>query len=264
MTRRSASAAVAIMAVAGAMPAGGQAQSLWLDPQSDRAVSVEWLHPVFGGLTDDVLNAATFVSFRYPLRSGLVLEGDIPLAYADVPDVRQLVVGNPYLGVRHAAGRFAAEIGVRLPLMVDNRDEAQTVGLFADMDRWEAFVERVVPVTIQANYTVDWPTGFTLRLRGGPSIWIPTEEDGEAIVDYAVTGGYRGARVRIVAGLSGMLIVTEPELNLAERSLHELGAMVETRLGPLTPGLQLRLPIDTDPDRPHDVVLGLHLGVAMP
>ncbi len=251
-----------------AVPGSGAAQSLWLDTAGDRLVAVEWLNPNFDGNDQSTfLTSVTFLSIRYRLDSALALEADIPVAHSGFSgaDASETAIGNLYLGVvvGPTDQGVSGQLGVRLPSTPSDNESAQGVGVFTDIDRWEAFAVDVVPLTFFANYAWRGPTGALVRLRGGPSVWIPTGGgDTELLVDYAAQAGYEGERFRVLAGFSGSLIVTE-DGDVSERTFNELGAAANLRLGQVRPGIHLRFPLDEDLNDFLDFVVGIHLGVAL-
>lgn len=248
-----------------------EAQSLWLDPRVQQGVSLELLKPNFDGPDQTALTtSAVFVSFRARAGANLSVVGELPLArYAPKSGffgTSQNTVGNPYLGLETKAAKAPVtfEFGARLPLASDQKDEANPIGVFSDIDRWEAFLPKYAPVTANVTYRYTAPSGFTVKLRAGPSVWINTDnQDSEMLAAYSLLLGYQSSAVALSGGLTGRAIITESNMSFGERTLHQLGAAVTVGSGAVRPGVQLRLPLDQDMTDILDYVVTLHVSVVL-
>lgn len=261
------------------LPFSLTAQSIWVDRSHNKTIALEILKPnLAGDFYDNTTfpTSAMFFSLRLPISNRLNFVSEFPLAHAGVDyssdffefDESETGIGNPYVGLEilNENSTFFTEIGVRAPLTPES-NLGTTVGLFADfIDRSEAFWPDVLSVIAAQNYHHRAPSGFTMRLRGGPSFWIYTgDEDTDADVElfllYSAQAGYELHNVSLMGGLSGRMIVTESDLNIGERTLHQFGASASVDLGRVRPGVQFRLPLDEDFGDFLDSVFGVSLAI---
>lgn len=263
---------VAALSAVGFLPASAIAQSLWTDQRADKSLTLELLKPDFDGPDNTTFATSVAVmSLRLTVGPRVHFVGEVPFAHfgADVGFGGQSEngLGNPYLGleVRSSDSRVFGEFGLRLPIAP--RNEATFVGFLTELDRWEGFLRDRLPVSAVFNYRYRAPAGFVTRLRLGPSVWIDAGDDAdesELLVVYSGQAGYEGRTVSLLAGLSGRMIVTESDINVGERTLHQLGLALTLGGGRVRPGAQLRIPLDQDLTDVLDAVFGLSLTVTLP
>jgi hypothetical protein len=275
--------AVSVLVVLASGPVSATGQSVWLAPDRQAAVALEVLRPDFGFFRNDdvtLLTSAVFLSGRYPIGNAVDVVAEIPISHYGEDytafdrrhdDSRsETALGNPYIGImfgERGASSYG-EVGVRLPIANENVDGLAT-GSRSDYDRLGAFIEDVLTIRGAGNYVYRDLSGFRARLHGGPSIWVYTgDSEGdtvEALLDYGAHAWYQaGEWVRISTGLTGRIIVSEGEFSLSERMLNQLGVAVFGRVGPVEPGLHLRIPFSFTEGRDEpSYVLGLSLAIPM-
>ena len=256
------------------------AQPIWLEQPSGNSIAIEVLKPNFKGDDDfTFISSALFLSGRFSLGGNLIFVGEVPLAHANLDDIKivdpstgetifeldfesETIIGNPYVGLQfHKPGsNIFTEIGGRIPVTPDDKFSASSIGASADFDRLEAFASDLLAITGKINYHNKNASNLVIRLRGGPTVWIPTDEgDTELLLDYSAQVGYEGQQVSVIGGLTGRLIVTEEDLDFGERTFHHLGASASLNLGTVSLGIHFRIPIDEDLSDSIDSVLGLNL-----
>ncbi len=256
------------------------AQPIWLAQTSDKSIAIEVFKPnLAGDFGFSFMSSALFLSGRFSLGSNLIFVSEIPLAHAHQDDINivnpltgetmfefdfdpETIIGNPYIGLefRKPGPGVFAEIGMRIPITPDDKFSAPSFGAMADYDRLVAFAPDLFTITGKINYQNKNVSNLIIRLRGGPTVWIPTEEgDTELVLDYSAQVGYEGQLVSIIGGFTGLLIVTEEELGMGERTVHHLGATASFNLGTLHPGVLFRIPIDEFLEASIDFIFGLNL-----
>lgn len=269
-----ASAAV-LCVVVGAGPSGLEAQSIWLEPQSDRAVYLEVLKPSFEGFDFSFFTTSWYWSVRWPLRGNILLVAEVPFSNASVEDTDMsgTAFGNVYLGIEGGGSEspIVGEIGVRVPLAPSEGDGgfAAEVSAFADLvDRWEAFQSDVLSVHGAVNYRSRATPGLGLRVRVAPVLWIDTgdvlSDDVEFWALYSAQAWYDGEKVTAGAGFSGRLLVTEDDADFGERTFHQIGMFVSLLFDRFQPGVQLRIPLDEDLSDLLNPSVSLSLGYMFP
>ena len=255
-------------------------QPIWLGVDNKSFIAVEVFKPTF---KDDLFNeftfisSAIFVSGRFSISENIMFVGELPIAYAKRKDVKivdpstgqtlfeqsfdaETMIGSPYVGLElHKAGSNSFfEIVARLPVAQDNKGNASELGVAADFDRFEAFVPDLTTLTGNLNYQRKNVSNVVLRLRGGASVFFPKDSDTEVFLDYSGQIGFEGQQISLIGGITGIMIVTESDLDLGERTVHHLGATAAINLGTVSPGVHFRIPIDDQLDN-IDYVLGLNL-----
>lgn len=257
------------------VPATAPAQSLWLDPSSDKLLALEILKPSFKGEENvSFPTAAYFLSYRTPLSENVRFVGELPFAHGDFGREANFfsfrigpgsTFGNPYFGLelQRADSPLFAEIGMRAPLASDSQIQAVTTGFSADFDRMEAFVPNTVPFTGMLNFRQKSASGLTLRLRGGPSFLLGTKGgDSEWLLGYSAQVGYETQPFSVNAGLTGRANLSG-EGDYGERSIHQLGLSANLGLGQFRPGVHFRMPLDKDTKEGLDYVVGVNLGIQL-
>ena len=256
-----------------AYPATLSAQSVWMGQRPPKSFSIEWLKPSFDGSDVGFLTSALFLSGRVPLADNVRLTAELPVAHvssdSEFDDASDTAIGNPYLGIElgESTGSLWGEIGVRAPL-ASSDNEAVFVGILADFDRFEAFVPDVLSIVGQATLASRSTSGFSVRLRGGSSVLINTdkeafEDGGELYLAYSGQGWYAAGPVQIGAGVTGRMLVTEDDLSLGERSIHQGGLSLIATLGKVQPGIYVKVPLDEDLKDSLNFVAGLNLTVLL-
>lgn len=250
------------------------AQSVWLGPDREAEVALEVLRPDFDGGDVTFFSSAVFLSGRYPLSDAVDVVAEIPITHFGVDGPSgadsETALGNPYLGVElgpHEGSTFG-ELGVRLPVAAEDNRGLST-GFLSDRDRWGAFLGDVLTIRGAVNYLHREPSGFRVRLHGGPSIWVYTGDDGgdsmELLADYGAHAWYAAsAQVHLSAGVTGRIIVSEGDIDFVDRMINQFGLAVIGRFERVHPGLHVRIPFDFDgePDET-SYILGLSLAVPL-
>lgn len=257
----------ALVLAAPAAPAA--AQSLWLVPEGRRTLLVEILRPTFANADAGFLTTAWFLGGRFAVTERVTLQVELPVAHLTLDDAfgtgtSETVVGNPYIGgiFRGPASAAWAEVGLRVP--VGGENEASVVGLFSDIDRFDAWVDEVLPLKAFGGYRWSSPSGGFAQLRGGPVIWLDIgDADTEGVLHLNFLAGLEQSRFALAAGVAGWALLTE-DGTFDERTLFLGGVLGEARLGDFRPGVTLFFPIDGDYQEVVDLVLGVRLGVVLP
>ena len=254
-----------------ALPGAVSAQSIWLDQRYQKSISLEILKPNLDG--DDnttVTTSAVFASLRVPVGNGLVVVGEVPFAHwgleSDFGGGSENTIGNPYLGLelQVPASPTFLELGIRAPLASEDNSSARFVGVFTDIDRFEAFLTDIVPITAVLNYRYRSVSGLVTRFRGGLAAWINTEgDDSEVVAAYSGQVGYGSEQLNVIGGFTGRAVLTEEGLDFGERTLHHLGAAASIGLGTVRPGVHVRLPLDDDTTDFLDFVIGLNVSIKL-
>ncbi len=262
---------VGLGAILAVFPSQMAAQSIWTSPSESSSFSVEWLKPEFSNAEDmSFFSSALFLSGRVWVHNNVRVVGDLPFANVDFKDGEaDLGVGNPYLGVEVGAPNSPlwGEVGVRAPLASED-NSALGVGFWADYDRCEAFMPDVLSIVGLGHYQYQHRSGLSARFRAGPLFQVDTNKDAigdrtEAYAVYSAHGWYDIEKARFGAGLTGRMLVTEADLNLGERTVHQLGLFLIGKFGGVEPGLHLRMPLDQDLNDILDFVVGLNVTVPL-
>ncbi|MFV1988797.1 MAG: hypothetical protein ACC682_16105 [Gemmatimonadota bacterium] len=246
VVQRAGVTALALILLAGFTPSGAAAQSIWGGVPPGRGASIEVSKVAFSedqGLS--TFSLAYYFGARFPIRRDLQIVGELPFATAktsNTPFSRQ-AIGNPYVGVEWEQSETVVwEAGLRLPLS-DNPafNNASILGLASDAaDRLEAWFDRALSIQVAPNLIHRNRDGLVLRVRAGPSLFIPmggARGNTELIVAYAGQVGYEGDLVQLLGGVSGRTITTGEALTYNHAVLN-----VAFDLGGFRPAAFVRVP----------------------
>jgi hypothetical protein len=258
------------------------AQSIWLDRSAKKSVALEFLKPNFDEDMGIKSAYALFASLRLPISPSVSLAVELPIShtiykeydynwdayyYTDfirIHEESETAIGNPYIGFEIPNGKDVFwEMGLRLPMASKEKYYAEAVGIFSDLDRAEAFGSKVLPFHLSFNYCHRQASGFAIRLRGGPDLWINTDSEPgsdktELYLHYSAQLGYENAQFCFLAGITGKWWVTGEDMDFGERTFHQLGFEAGLKFGRIHPGIHLRLPLDEDLSDILDSVIGLN------
>ena len=250
------------------------AQVPFIPVESGRSVGVEVIRPSYadgfegvGGLTGQL-----HLSALMPLSPGVRLVAELPLAHFDPAfdgfDGATSRIGNPFLGVRIGdPARTAGRFGVRLPLASDaDMGDAAPLELaaFADYDRIEAYLPRVMTVGGAAQFGRTAPSGLMGRAVLGADLMVSTRGgDPEVFAAYGIETGYERQGTAAVAALTGRALVSESGLSIAERTIHQVTLSGSHRFGGVQPTLWVRMPLDSGLDELLDYAVGLSMRVGI-
>ena len=221
------------------------AQSIWL-PQSDvNSITIEALKPNFDSeFGFSTASAAIFLSGRFSIKENVFFIVELPFVHSNRDEIKivnpatgeiffqidpesETMIGNPYIGFEfHRTGsRIFTEVGIQAPIASDDKPDAAQFGVSADFDRIEAFAPHLLKISGKINYYNKNSSNVVVRLRGGPTVWIPTEEgDAELLADYSAQVGYVGKQISIIGCLTGRMIFTESDIYIGEWTFYHFVA----------------------------------------
>lgn len=250
------------------------AQPIWLDHGLKNYVAIEILKPNFRGDSNlSFITSALFLSGRFAISERIVFVSELPLAHAGFDNDfggssdSETAIGNPYFGfeVRTPESPVSVELGLRLPVIPEDKFLVSLVGSGSDFGRFEAFRHDLFLILGKVDFQQKNASNVFTRIRFGPTIWLQTgddfDDDTEIWFDVSIQTGYQGTRVNVMGGLTGRMLVSEEDLNFGERTFYEFGATTSFNLGKTRPGIHLRAPIDENLDSLVDFVVGLNLAV---
>jgi hypothetical protein len=237
-------------------PASGQ--PFWIPREGKQAILFERLGPSIEGTDQSFLSAAYYLSGRFTVSDGIAVVGELPYAHFKSKteviglgtfEVSSSTIGNPYLGMEVGSSGMPifGELGVSIPLSDRDEEEAWSLGLLADLKRWNAFLPKAAFVDAAFNVREVTDSKIEYRLRFAPELLIPTDSDlydTELFATYAWAIGYHGSFLRFGTALSGRILFTE-DSNLGEQSINQFEAHADIGDWSIRPGLDLHLPLDT-------------------
>lgn len=246
------------LAVLLALPVVAGAQSL----------KIEALRPQFqfgakdGTAEPSTFTTAWFVTVAVPIVGDLNFVGQLPFALGKLEGgpipAEDKTLGNPGVGLRFQHERLNIEVALRLPLAESGF--AGFVGSIADIDRQEAFIPNVVPLTGMIRTKID-VSRFNVQPYGGVSFNIKTASeqntydvireayhklrlnDGELHVLYGAEGWLELQKLHVGATFSGRVWATSGG-NFSESSIHQIAFRAKLVFDHFTPGAMFKLPFD--------------------
>lgn len=243
-----------------------QAQSIWLPNATNKGFGIEYLEPSFSiNENNSILSSTQFVSGRYRVSDKFLLVTEFPFAnFKSKFSSPEFAFGNPYLGfiMRKSDRPYFMEAGVRAPLASEGNESAMFSGVLSDYYRAEAFLPEMFSLSLKNNYLKITDSNFMLKLMGGLSFWLPTNNDArdpEVIMDYSGHVGFDDPKVQIMGGIGGRLILTEDELDFKERTLHQFAIFARYKAKNVQPGLLIKMPLDEELSNFINFVFGVNL-----
>jgi hypothetical protein len=235
------------------------AQTIWTPIEHQLSVNVEALHPRFKLARDadvSALSGAVFLTGVLPVSPHGMIVIELPFARSSVAvavageSSSNSAFGNPYIGLQVGAGTsargFVGELGVRPPIVGDNDAGAGSIGAWTDLDRLEAFTNKLTTLSGAANIYARGPrTRGRLRLGLTEQFFGQDVVDYETILDYGVLGSVDVDRLRLGAALTGRYPLTESG-SFGDRAFHHAAASASMSFEQLRPGLFVRVPFDSD------------------
>ena len=223
-----------------------EAQAIWVRSPLQRGTSIEVMKVDFREDQNlSTFSLAFYLGTSIPLRRRLQLVGELPYATAKLATspFSMTAIGNPYVGIEwEHSDAVVWEVGVRIPIGDDpSFNTASALGLSGDApDRLEAWADRAFSFQLTPNLIHRNRDGLVLRLRGGPSLFVPTggaSGDADLIVAYGGQVGYEGDLVQLLGGVSGRVVATSEG-----ETFNHVVASVAFDLGGLRPVAILRIP----------------------
>jgi hypothetical protein len=253
--------------------ASAPAQSLWQNRRVDNAVSLDISKGYFSRYNShpgfDLLTATYELGARIRLAEQVHFVGEFLFTNVGYDegsvDGDGVAVGNPYLGIEAGLGESGGflEAGLRLPVVEEDKDDQTFYHVLVDWDRSEASLPHHLPWGVWYNKVFTDRAGNSLRMRLGPSIWVPTEDgvETEVIIDYALQVIVPQGDLTVGVAFTGWCVVTVVGPDFGERTIHQLAVRGEHRFGRVYPHLFLRVPLDTHLGTFVNYVYGLGLTV---
>lgn len=275
--------AIAVLATL-ALPCAVAAQSIWLDGQSRKSVTLEFYNPQFKGHEsayqwDDYYSRSWvehssltfFLTSRFEVSEGLILIAELPYTrahysygysyrdsywgdYENSYESSDAALGNPYLGVETRAKSSIAffEFGVRIPALGEDDSGTGGSGWLADFDRLEGFTPECMTIQSAGDLSLRTKEGLFGRARVGPYCWIYTGDyccgpRTELLLHYSAQVGYEPRSFAVLAGFSGVVVLTEDSfLEYDDIAIHQLGFQGNVNLGHIRPGVHFSIPLDNE------------------
>lgn len=284
--------AIAVLATL-VLPYAVAAQSIWLDGQSRKNITLEFYQPVFKSqewnhyyFTESMERSGFifFLSGRVPVSEKLALVGELPYVRSkytytwgyDDPywggleesdAYSKSALGNPYVGVEYGGDNATVsfESGLRLPTLGEEDYGFADLGWFADFDRFEAFAAEKMSIQFAGDLSIRDESGLIGRARVAPCYWIHVGDEccgerTELLLHYSAQVGYEPRSFALLAGFSGVMVVTEEAfLECNDTSIHQLGFQGNVNLGHFRPGVHFSIPLDDELREIYSSVWGLSL-----
>ena len=247
-----------------------------MNPIYASQITLQALKPNFNGPDNTTFTTgAYFLNYKIRLNAAIDLIGDFSLAhFADEGNfgfsTAQTSAGNPFLGLR-VHGRdshFSGDFGLRIPVVSNTKFMAAFTGIVSDFDRFEAFLAHQVPISANLNYTANLSRDVSLLMKAGGTFLVNTDKDpfedsSELYLQYALGLRQHSRKVQSMIAFSGRLHVTESNLDFGQRTFHQLGFSADLLFRQISPGVEVRIPLDRDLTTILDFVAGVRITVPL-
>ncbi len=228
-----------------------QAPAPWGPRNADRALTIDAVRPSFDGLDLSFPSPMLYGGVRWPVSPTVGLVAEFPLALFATQGSSATLIGNPYVGIDYVAGPrgLVAQLGGRLPAATEGGDFggiAQAIAGLADYDRFEAWIEDLWAASGRVGWRARPERGLGGGFTIGATLLSPKNADKEVLADYRADIGYNDERFAVGAEFTGRAILSEPDLGVGERTIHQLTVGAGVALGPVWPRAFVRIPLDAD------------------
>ena len=261
------------------LPAMLSAQSRWVDYGQDRnLLSVEIIKPLRNikqivhstDIEPDFTNltGTIFLTGKYAVGNNFVLVADISIVHAELvdDDNPNTIIGNPYIGAEYYLPETPLffELGMRIPVVPDDKAVASVAGVLSDYDRAEAFIPKIIPVYGSMNYEKIFESNILLRAGTGITLWFNSKEfgayrDPTVSFEYILQTGYNHPRVNIMLGLVGRKDLSSEPMRENELNILQYGTTITLPFGNFRPGFNFRIPANKRASERLDYVFGFNL-----
>ena len=238
----------------------GEAQIQRMQSADETTVGLELAKPFIGDSGLSWYTSTLRARLLAPVGETAALLADWGLSMAGTDFGSDETLSNPELGIAFLGddGESDGYLSVILPIGRELGDDDVSVGVaavsnFAWLDRFNEDVW-----SVNAGYTPETALGASgasrLNLELVGSVMIPQEGggDNELFTRYVVGVSQDTSTLRLRADLEGLMIVSEGDLSLAERTIHQLVVGADGLEG--GPGFFVRIPVDDDLEQVDAVV----------
>ena len=248
------------------------AQSVWVDKEEGvSAVGIELMIPSLSDeYSTDFPTSALVLYGRFWAGDNIRIDVDLPISHVSVNegDLNETDIGNPYVGAGfvNTENGVSFDIGIRLPLAPNfnvsnpNDNLGLFTGLLVENYNIGKYAPETFSITSQVKYRWQNSSGLIVKVGGGPDVIFPPDDaDAEILLNYHSQLLYGTEDLRIGAGFTGLLIVSESDISFGDRTIHELGIISAYDFGNVEAGAYLRVPLDEEISEDLNLVLGLNL-----
>ncbi len=237
------------------------AQSGFLVREDRGNVSLEMYFPSFKGEgKTEFPTSTTVLAADVPLSKTVRIIADLPFSYfknevkysGGTEIETENAPGNPLLGLRFISGRqhWLGDLAVRIPVMPEDKMAAAIVGIYSDIERWEAFLQDWTTILFRTAYQNRYSNGFTVGGQLGYSLLVNSgnenADDTEGFFIYGLQVGLVQPTFRLNMEFFGRYLATKEEGNFGQRSYHQLKISTYFGWGKIWPGVILKVPLDQD------------------
>ncbi len=252
------------------------AQSVWVDKdERASAIGLELMIPSLADEFSTEFPTSAFVVYGRIWASEVIrIDVDLPVSHVSAGDgdLSETDIGNPYVGVGfiNSENEVFFDIGIRLPLAPNlsvsnpNASIGLFTGLLVENYNLGKYAPETFSISSQVKYRYQNSSGLIVKVGGGPDVIFPPDDaDTEFFLNYHTQLLYGSQDIRIGAGFTGVLIVTENNVSFGDRTIHELGITSAYDFGSVEAGAYLRVPLDESINDQLNLVLGLNLFIAL-
>jgi hypothetical protein len=135
---------------------------------------------------------------------------------------------------------------------------------FISSHRFLAYLNKVLQVSSNWGYRHIARSGFGTRFTLGGQLAIPDEGEKEFFADLATNFWYRTNKARFMIGFSSMYLLTEDNLDFADRHLTSISFATDITLGQFEPGVHFQLPVGDNLSEIINYMYGVHVAYHFP
>jgi hypothetical protein len=177
-------------------------------------------------------------------------------------------IANPYFGIELGGKGTSTlwSIGVRLPI-ISRENMAWWVSSppqYISSHRFLAYLNKVIQISTNLGFRHMSSSGLGVRIAGGTQFGLPNKGDAEMYGDLATNIWYQTPRIRMMGAISGLVLITESNVDFSDRLLMTVGVAGDLKFGSWESGVHFQLPIDNNLTDRIKTIYGLHLSYLFP
>jgi hypothetical protein len=238
-------------------------------PKEKPQLGLRFMRPNFEGDDDlSILSGTYDLYFNIPVSPKLNLVGSLPFAtFSFKGEDSESGIGNIYVGIqtRQMSGtgdNSSLSMGIFLPTAKDDFS-LMFLGLYSNYYEIQKYIPDMLTVYGNYSYYKNQPRGAIFSVEIGPSLFIPTEDDGdvELFAHYGISAGFNLTNVTLSAELEGLAIISEDINDFEDRFTHSLTFGARWTRSNIRPGIYYQIYLKEDLRDDVDGVLGIKVDV---
>jgi hypothetical protein len=202
------------------------------------------------------------------LKNNWSLYAEIPVIIANSDYEKETGLGNLFFAFRknlNTEQTSRISFGAFLPTISKEKYQVNKIGFSSNYYRLSQYARAA---TIYGNYAyhTSGADDLIFGLEIGPELLIPVDGDGaelELLMHFGAKAGYKISKVWLWSEFNGIMIVTEPDMDLNDRLVSQLMFGGQLNFKKIKPGIFYGIPLNKYTREYQNGIIGLKLDVGI-